>query len=83
MCVIKNLNGKKVLGRFMTRNCKGQISYTLCQQKKKKCDKLYVQRKEYDNSFNSQVDKKDIERISYKSVNIFLKDASVFVEIQS
>ena len=67
----------------MTSNCKGQTSYTLCQQKKKKCDKLYVQWKEYDNSFNSWIDKKGIERILYKSVNIFLKHTSVFVEIQS
>ena len=28
---------------------------------KKKDDKLYVKRKEYDNSFNSWIDKKDVE----------------------
>ena len=46
----------------MKKNCKKQIKKNLGQKKviNKKGDKLYVEQKGYDNSFNSWTDKKDV-----------------------
>ena len=46
----------------MKRNCKRQTKKYLRQQKaiNRKGDKLYVKRKDYNNSFNNWIDKKDI-----------------------
>ena len=55
---------KKLLERFMKRNCKktNQREKWNLEWKKllKKSNKLYVKWKVYDNSFNSWIDKKDI-----------------------
>ena len=47
----------------MKKNCKKQIRKNLKIEKviKRKSDKLYVKWKGCDNSFNSWIDKKDIE----------------------
>ena len=52
---------KKLLERFK-RNCKktSQKEFRIEKVIKKKGDKLYVKWKGCDNSFNSQIDKKDI-----------------------
>ena len=63
---------KKLLEHFMKKNCKRLAKKSLEQRKylkenviiekilKRKCDKLYVKWKGYDNSFNSWINKKDI-----------------------
>ena len=53
---------KKLLVLFMKMNCKKttQNEFRIEKVIKKKGDKLYVQWKGYDNSFNSWIDKKDI-----------------------
>ena len=52
---------KKLLERFMKKNCKRQTKKNLEQKKYlKKGSKLYVKWKGYDNSFNSWIDKKDL-----------------------
>ena len=52
---------KKLLERFTKNNCKKQIKKSLeLKVIKRKDDKLYVKCKDYDNSFNSWIDKKDI-----------------------
>ena len=57
--VIDGFNGEKIIGTFyeikFTRNKPSRIWNT-----KKKGDKLYVKWKEYDNLFNSWIDKKDV-----------------------
>ena len=52
---------KKLLEHFMKKNYKRLIKMNLEQKKviKRKGDKLYVKWKEYNNSFNSWIDKKD------------------------
>ena len=56
------LKVKKLLERFTKKNCKNQIKKEFRVKKviKRKCDKLYVKWKSYDNSFKSWIDKKDI-----------------------
>ena len=55
---------KKCLERFTKKSCKKQIKMSLDLRKRKdinyKRDNLYVKYKEYDNSFNSWIDKKYI-----------------------
>ena len=53
---------KKLLERFMKKNCKKQNQEELTIEKvmKKKGDKLYVKSKGYNNSFISSIDKKDV-----------------------
>ena len=52
---------KKLLERFTKKNCKKQIKKSLeLKVIKRKDDKLYVKCKDYDNSFTSWIDKKDI-----------------------
>ena len=54
---------KKLLEVFMKKNCKKLVNKNLEQKKYlKKGNKLYVKWKEYDNRFNSWIDKKDPER---------------------
>ena len=51
---------KKLMKRFMKKNCKRQIKHNLGSKKeqRKNADKLYVNWKGYDNQFNSWIDKK-------------------------
>ena len=52
---------KKLLEYFIKKNCKRQIRKSLDERPiKKKCDKSYVKWKDYQNSFNSWIDKKDV-----------------------
>ena len=53
---------KKLVERFMKKNCKNKLkSLELKNEKiKRKGDKLYVKWKRYDSSFNSWIDQKDI-----------------------
>ena len=52
---------KELLEHAMKKNCRRQIKKNLEQKNYlKKGNKLYVKQKGYDNSFNSQIDKKDI-----------------------
>ena len=61
--VINDLNGEEIIGTFNEKNCKKQKKKKEFRKEKvikKKGNKLYVKQKGYDNSFNSQVDKKDV-----------------------
>ena len=54
------LTVKKLLERFMKKNCKEQIKkeFRVVKTIKRKGYQLYVKWKSYDNSFNSWIDKK-------------------------
>ena len=56
------LKAKKLLERFLKKNCKKQIKKSLEVKKviKRKGNKLYFKWKGYDSSFNSSIDKEDI-----------------------
>ena len=56
------LKAKKLLESFTKKNCKktNQKEFRVEKVIKRKGDKLYVKWKDYDNSFNSWIDKKDI-----------------------
>lgn len=58
---------KKLLERFTKKTKQQSLELT-----KKKSDKLYVKRKGYENSFNSQRDKKDF-------INEFFRNNRVIV----
>ena len=53
--VINDVNGAKISGTFYEKELKkiDQTEFRIEKVIKKKCDKLYVKWKEYDNSFNS------------------------------
>ena len=54
---------KKLLEVFLKKNCQ-KISQEKCRTEKvlkRKSDKLHIKWKEYDNRFNSWIDKKDLE----------------------
>ena len=56
------LTEKKLLERFIKKNCKKKKSQRVLSGKviKRKGDKLYVKWKGYNSSFNRWIDKKDI-----------------------
>ena len=60
--VINNLNGKEIAGNFYEKELQkiNQKEFRIKKLMKKKCDKLYVKWKGYNNSFNSRIDKKVI-----------------------
>ena len=60
--VIVDLNGKKIVGTFYEKELRktNQKNFRIKKIIKKKCDKLYLKWKGYDNSFSSWIDKKDI-----------------------
>ena len=60
--VIENLNGDETVGTFYGKELQEttQKEFRIEKVIKRKGDKLYVKWKGYDNSFNSQIDKKDI-----------------------
>ena len=60
--VISNLKVKKLLERLTKKNCEktSQKEFTVGKAVKRKGDKLYVKWKNYDNSFNRWMEKKDI-----------------------
>ena len=58
--VINDLNGEEIIGTFYEKELQKTNQQTFRIEKviKKKGDKLYVKWKDYDNSFNSWIDKK-------------------------
>ena len=60
--VINDLNGEEITGTFYEKELQktNQQEFRIEKILKRKCDKLYVKWKGYDNSFNSWIDKKDI-----------------------
>ena len=61
-CVINDLNGEEIVGAFYEKELQKvyQKEFRTDKTIKKKCDKLYVKWKEYNNSFNRWIYKKDI-----------------------
>ena len=61
--VINDLNGEEIAGAFYEKELRKRNKKKFRIEKviKRKGDKLFVKWKEYDNSFNSWIDKKDIE----------------------
>ena len=59
--VLNDLNGEEIIGTFyeMELQKTNQKEFRIEKVIKRKGDKLYVQWKGYDNSFNSWIDKKD------------------------
>ena len=59
---INNLNGEEIIGTFYEKVLQetNQKKFRMEKVLKKKDDKLYVKWKDYDNSFNSSIDKKDL-----------------------
>ena len=65
---------EKLLEHFMKKNCMktNQKEFRIEKVIKRKCDKLYVKWKGYDNSFNRWIDKKRFSIIlSYENESIF------------
>ena len=60
--VINDLNGEEIIGTFYEKELQktNQKEFRIEKVLKKKGDKLYVKWKDYDNSFNSWIDKKDL-----------------------
>ena len=60
--VINDLNGEEITGTFYEKELQktNQQEFRIEKILKRKCDKLYVKWKGYDNSFISWIDKKDI-----------------------
>ena len=60
--VINTLNGEEIAGNFYEKELQkiNQKEFRIKTLMKKKCDKLYVKWKGYNNSFNSRIDKKVI-----------------------
>ena len=61
--VINDLNDEEIAGNFIKKGLQKTNQEQIRIQKviKRKGDKLFVKWKGYDNSFNSWIDKKDIE----------------------
>ena len=59
---ISDLNGEEITGSFYEKELQkaSQEKFRIEKVLKRKGDKLYVRRKEYDNCFNSWIDKKDL-----------------------
>ena len=60
--VINDLNGKEIIGTFYEKELQktNQKEFRIEKVIRRKGDKLYVKWKDYDNSFNGWIDKKDI-----------------------
>ena len=60
--VINDLNGEEIIGTFYEKELQktNQKEFRIEKVIKGKGDKLYVEWKGYDNSFNSRIDKKDL-----------------------
>ena len=63
--VINDLNGEEIIDTFYEKELQktNQKEFRIEKVLKKKCDKLYVKWKDYDNSFNGWIDKKDLVSI--------------------
>ena len=64
LLVISYLNGEEIIGGFYEKELQktNQEKFRIEKVIKRKGDKLFVKWKRYDNSFNSWIDKKGIER---------------------
>ena len=73
--VINDLNGKIIDGTFYENELQktNLKEFRIEKVIKRRCDKLYVKWKGYDNSFNSEINKKDIAEMS----EYFLKAVSL------
>ena len=62
-CVISDLSGEENIGTFYEKELQktNQQTFRIEKGVKRKGNKLYVNWKGYDNSFNSWIDKKDVE----------------------
>ena len=60
--VINDLNGEEIIGTFYEKELQkiDQQEFRIGKVIKRKCDKLYVKWKGYDNSCNSWIDEKDL-----------------------
>ena len=60
--IIINLDGEEIIGTFYANELQktNQEEFRIEEEIKKQGNKLYVNWKEYDNSFNSWIDKKDL-----------------------
>ena len=60
--VVRDLNGEEIVGNFYQKELQktNQTEFRVEKVIKRKGDKLYVKWKDYDSSFNSWIDKKDI-----------------------
>ena len=60
---VSDLNGEEITGSSYEKELQktSQEKFRIEKILKRKCDKLYVKWKGYDNSFNSSIDKKDLE----------------------
>ena len=60
--VISDLNGEEITGIFYEKELQktSQEKFRIEKVLKRKGDKLYIKRKEYDSRFNSWIDKKDL-----------------------
>ena len=66
--VINGLNGEPITGSFYKKELQkpSQEKFRIEKVLKRKGDKMYVKWKGYDNSFNSWIDKKDLEKSFFK-----------------
>ena len=60
--VINDLNGEEIIGTFYEKELQkiDQQGFRIEKVIERKCDKLYVKWKGYDNSCNSWIDEKDL-----------------------
>ena len=60
--VVRDLNGEEIVGNFYQKEMQkaNQREFRVEKVIKRKDDKLYVKWKDYDSSFNSWIDKKDV-----------------------
>ena len=60
-CVVSDLKGEEIVGTFYENELRktNQKDFRVEKVIKRKGDKLYVKWKDYDNSFNSWIDKKE------------------------
>ena len=60
-CVVSDLKGEEIVGTFYENELQkiNQKDFRVEKVIKRKGDKLYVKWKDYDNSFNSWIDKKE------------------------
>ena len=60
--IVSDLNGEEIVETFYEKKLRetNQSKFRVEKVIKRKCDKIYLKWKDYDSSFNSCVDKKDI-----------------------
>ena len=77
--VINDLNGEEIIGTFYEKELQKTNQQTFRIEKviKRKGNKLYVKWKGYDNSFNSWIDKKMLNKILSNAIPLY-KNESIF-----